>query len=61
MVTSAAWVDVRDIAMAHVIALEQEEAGGERIIVSAGMTKSRLASLQYLTVEFRVICMARLG
>ena len=35
-----AWVDVRDLALAHVIALEQEEAGNEHIIVSAGMSKS---------------------
>ncbi|KAF6750213.1 D-lactaldehyde dehydrogenase [Ephemerocybe angulata] len=30
------WVDVRDIAEAHVRAMETEEAGGERIIASAG-------------------------
>jgi nucleoside-diphosphate-sugar epimerase len=30
------WVDVRDLAEAHAMALEQEQAGGERIIVSAG-------------------------
>ena len=30
------WVDVRDIAEAHVVALEKPEAGGERIIFSAG-------------------------
>lgn len=35
-----AWVDVRDLALAHVIALEQEEVGSERIIVSAGMSRS---------------------
>ena len=29
------WVDVRDAALAHVLALEKPEAGGERIIVSA--------------------------
>jgi len=32
----SAWVDVRDIADAHVLAIETEAAGGERIIVSAG-------------------------
>lgn len=31
-----AWVDVRDLAEAHVRALEREEAGGQRIIVSSG-------------------------
>jgi len=33
---SASWVDVRDIALAHVLALEKAEAGGERIIISEG-------------------------
>lgn len=32
----SAWVDVRDVAEAHVRALEREGAGGERIIVSGG-------------------------
>ncbi|KAH6887185.1 D-lactaldehyde dehydrogenase [Coprinopsis sp. MPI-PUGE-AT-0042] len=31
-----AWVDVRDLADAHVLALEKEEAGGERIFISTG-------------------------
>lgn len=31
------WVDVRDLAEAHVRALSKEEAGGERIIVSQGL------------------------
>ncbi|KAF8978660.1 hypothetical protein BDQ17DRAFT_1439987 [Cyathus striatus] len=30
------WADVRDLADAHITALEKEEASGERIIVSAG-------------------------
>ncbi|KAF6748862.1 D-lactaldehyde dehydrogenase [Ephemerocybe angulata] len=34
--TPNAWVDVRDIAEAHVRAMEREEAGEERIIVSEG-------------------------
>jgi len=33
---SDAWVDVRDVALAHILALEKEEAGKERIIVCAG-------------------------
>ncbi|KAH6903380.1 D-lactaldehyde dehydrogenase [Coprinopsis sp. MPI-PUGE-AT-0042] len=33
---SSSWVDVRDLADAHVLALEKDAAGGERIIVSAG-------------------------
>jgi nucleoside-diphosphate-sugar epimerase len=32
----SAWVDVRDVAEAHVRALEREEAGGERITASSG-------------------------
>jgi len=32
----SAWIDVRDVADAHVLALEKEAAGGERIIISAG-------------------------
>ncbi|KAF9442585.1 hypothetical protein P691DRAFT_779323 [Macrolepiota fuliginosa MF-IS2] len=34
--TSNAWVDVRDAALAHVLALQKEAAGGERIVFSAG-------------------------
>jgi nucleoside-diphosphate-sugar epimerase len=34
--TGTCWIDVRDLAAAHVISLEKESAGGERIIVSAG-------------------------
>lgn len=32
------WVDVRDLAEGHVRVLEKEAAGGERIIISAGMS-----------------------
>lgn len=35
-VGNGGWADVRDVAEAHVLALEKEAAGGERIIVSAG-------------------------
>lgn len=31
-----AWVDVRDLGDAHVLALEKEESGGERLFISAG-------------------------
>ncbi|PPQ91972.1 LOW QUALITY PROTEIN: hypothetical protein CVT25_004547 [Psilocybe cyanescens] len=34
--TSYGYIDVRDIAAAHVVALQKESAGGERIIVSNG-------------------------
>lgn len=30
------WVDVRDVAAAHIRALESQDAGGQRIIVSGG-------------------------
>lgn len=30
------WIDVRDAALAHVLALERAEAGNERIIIAAG-------------------------
>lgn len=33
--SSGGWVDVRDVALAHVRALQRMEAGGERIILSA--------------------------
>jgi nucleoside-diphosphate-sugar epimerase len=33
------WIDVRDLALAHRLALEKEAAGGERIIPSAGPIK----------------------
>ncbi|KAI0314138.1 D-lactaldehyde dehydrogenase [Amylostereum chailletii] len=32
----SAWIDVRDLGLAHVLAGQKAEAGGERIIVSAG-------------------------
>ena len=31
-----AWIDVRDLALAHVRALQVQEAGGERIIIYSG-------------------------
>lgn len=30
------WIDVRDVADAHVLAAQKEDAGGQRIILSAG-------------------------
>ena len=37
--SSALWVDVRDIAYAHTLALQKEAAGGSRYIISAGPFK----------------------
>ena len=36
MSKGAGWIDVRDVALAHVLAAQKEGAGGERVIVSAG-------------------------
>jgi len=33
------WIDVRDLALAHVLAIEKEQAGGNRFIVSGGTFK----------------------
>ena len=33
---SHSWIDVRDLAHAHVLAVQTPAAGGERFIVSAG-------------------------
>ena len=38
-VHSSCWIDVRDLAEAHVLAIQKPEAGGERIIVSQGPFK----------------------
>ncbi|KZT02608.1 NAD(P)-binding protein [Laetiporus sulphureus 93-53] len=35
----SSWIDVRDLADAHLLALQKEEAGGERIIISEGVFK----------------------
>jgi len=36
LLQSNSWADVRDVALGHVLALEKEAAGGERIITNAG-------------------------
>lgn len=35
------WVDVRDVALAHVKAIEVPEAGGERFFVTAGFFSNK--------------------
>ena len=35
----ASWVDVRDVSKAHVLAIQKEEAGGQRILVNTGNWK----------------------
>lgn len=32
----SSFIDVRDLGLAHVLALEKEAAGGERVITSSG-------------------------
>lgn len=54
------WVDVRDIAEAHVRSLEKEAAGGERIIVSVGTSVVERKDRSPLTSIYRIICLARL-
>jgi nucleoside-diphosphate-sugar epimerase len=54
------WVDVRDIAEAHVVALEKPEAGGERILFSAGKLPPPPRVIEELTWKFRTGRLARL-
>ena len=44
LLASNSWVDVRDVALGHVLALERPAAGGERIVVAGG---ERAMSLIY--------------
>ena len=39
---SNSWVDVRDTALGHVLALEKEAAGGQRIITASGACPSHV-------------------
>ena len=45
--TGTCWVDVRDLADAHVLSLEKEAAGGERIIISGGTSSVHSAVTRY--------------
>lgn len=36
------WVDVRDLALAHVLAMEKKEAGGQRFFITAGYWTHKL-------------------
>lgn len=36
LLTGSGWIDVRDLATAHRLALEKSEAGGERLLVNCG-------------------------
>lgn len=51
--TGTCWVDVRDVAEAHALALEKEAAGGERIIISKGKSVCcSLASYQLNGIQY---------
>ena len=45
------WVDVRDTALGHVLALEIDAAGGQRIITSGGTRHVNLIYLVILTFD----------
>jgi hypothetical protein len=47
---SNSWVDVRDTALGHVLALEKDAAGGQRIITSSGARHVNLIYLVILTL-----------
>ena len=50
---SSSWVDVRDTALGHVLALEKDAAGGERIITASGAFHVKLiyrVTLTFLTL-----------
>ena len=48
---SNSWVDVRDTALAHVLALEKNAAGGQRIITASGARHVILMSPMILTLS----------
>jgi nucleoside-diphosphate-sugar epimerase len=50
---SNSWVDVRDTALAHVLALEKDAAGGQRIITASGARHVNLIYLVILTLIYR--------
>jgi nucleoside-diphosphate-sugar epimerase len=47
------WVDVRDTALGHVLALEKDAAGGQRIITSSGARHVNLIHPVILTFNHR--------
>jgi nucleoside-diphosphate-sugar epimerase len=60
--SASSWVDVRDIAEAHVVALEKPEAGGERILFSTGrhsLPPHVIQKLKVLVCIFRAVHLAR--
>ncbi|CAF1204273.1 unnamed protein product [Didymodactylos carnosus] len=49
------WVDVRDVARAHVLAIEKRNAGGYRLIVNSGPFRVRDAIVSLKKLESRVV------
>jgi nucleoside-diphosphate-sugar epimerase len=54
------WVDVRDTALGHVLALEKDAAGGQRIIISSGASHviPILSCISY--IDYREFLLARM-
>ena len=50
---SNSWVDVRDTALGHVLALEKDAAGGQRIITASGARHVNLIYPVILTYLYR--------
>jgi hypothetical protein len=55
----AAWIDVRDLGLAHQLALEKEEAGGERLIVSAGTFKWQDFGMSWFSYFFPILAVKK--
>ena len=47
---SNTWVDVRDTALGHVLALEKDAAGGQRIVTASGARHANLICPVNLTL-----------
>lgn len=60
--SSNCWIDVRDLAVAHVLAAEKEAAGGERMIVAAGCYWWQdLGTLRSFFVLFTILFLSTLN
>jgi hypothetical protein len=54
------WVDVRDTALGHVLALEKDAAGGQRIIISSGASHVILILSCISYIDYREFLLARM-
>lgn len=67
---SYSYIDIRDVALAHVAALEKPDAGGQRIIVSngehilsswrRGLTTTRIGSTTWQETSMTSLCQCNL-